>query len=201
MWSCVRWVVPGVSKYCCATFFKGKQSKNFLRGLLTFEDKGTMILQSIWNHPVTQGHKPEELNGCQNLRVCTVVSVWYWSSMNCIFQYYRCLKSMHVVLLGVICVCLLGHHLYVVFQGGIKSAKHVPLVTDFLQTHCFMRPWECACISCQCADPSAQLCLSGIHIRTFIARLCLSGIHILRTFMSSSPGSNLISILCMRLFV
>ena len=67
----------GVSKDCCATFFKGKQSKNFLLGLLTFEDKGTMILQSIWNYPVTQGHKPEDLNGCQNLRVCTVVSVWY----------------------------------------------------------------------------------------------------------------------------
>lgn len=95
-------MVPGVTNDCCAAFFKGKQSKNFLLGLLTFEDKGTVTLQSVWNHPVTQGHKPEDLNGCQNLKVCTVVSVWYWSSMNCIFQYYRCLKSMYVVLLGVI---------------------------------------------------------------------------------------------------
>lgn len=45
---------------------------------------------------------------------------------------------MYAVLLGVICVCLLGHYLYVVFQGGIKSAQYMANETDFLQTHCFM---------------------------------------------------------------
>jgi hypothetical protein len=65
-----------------------------------------MILQSIWSHPVTEGHMQRDLDGCPNLKFCTVVSAWYWSSMNCIFQFYRCLKSMCIVLLGVTRYCV-----------------------------------------------------------------------------------------------
>ena len=145
-----------------------------------------MILQSVWNHPVTQGRMTEDLNVCRNPKVCTVVSVWYWSSVKFIFQFYRCLKSMYVALLEVICVCLLGHYLYVVFQDGIKKcrtyAKSDILFLDSL------------------FQVTMRMCIHFMLMCWYITQLCLSDTQ-MHTFMSSSPGNNWISTLWIRLFV
>jgi hypothetical protein len=123
----VSWhsLLPGCEAMSCEWFlvFRGivlplssrvSSPRTFFLNCLHLKTKAPRSF-NVFGTTLWQDHVTEDSNGCQNLRVCTVVSVSYWSSMNCIFQFYRCLKSMYIVLLGVICVCVCWVTLCVVY--------------------------------------------------------------------------------------